>query len=72
MNPVPAWQEVCTELNLKIIALIHSDYNGVADQLQAEEPILKGSIHYFERGQDVSNRPMVQALARLLLRLSGV
>lgn len=72
MSQVPAWQQVCAELNLKIIALIHSDYNGVADHIQAEVPILKGSVHYLERGQDVSNRPTVQALARLLVRLSGV
>lgn len=72
MNQIPAWQEVCAELNLKIIAVIYSDHKGVADQIQAEVPILKGSIHYLERGQDVSSRPMVQALARLLVRLSGV
>ena len=72
IKQVPAWQGFCSELNLKIIALVHSDYNGVADQVQAEEPILKGSIHYLERGQDVSSRPMVQALARLLVSLSSV
>lgn len=72
MNQALAWQEVCAELNLKVIALIHSDYNGVADRIEAEEPILKGSIHYLERGQDVSNRPMVQALAQLLVRSSSV
>lgn len=38
-------------MNLKIIALIHSDYNGVADHIQAEVPILKGSMHYLERGR---------------------
>lgn len=71
MNQVPAWQEFCSELNLKIIALIHSDYHGVTDQIQAEVPILRGSIHHLERGQDVSERPMVQALARLLVHLNS-
>lgn len=71
-NQVPAWQAFCSELNLTVIALIHSDYYGVADQIKAEVPILKGSIHYLERGQDVSSRPVVQALARLLIRLSRV
>jgi CRISPR-associated protein Csx3 len=107
MNKVPAWKEFCSQLNLKIIALIHSDYHGVSDRvkrsysdsaalaslrlrsmreartserasallltahrLESETPILQGSIHYLERGQDVSTRPMVQALARLLIHLS--
>lgn len=71
MSQVPAWQEFCSELNLKVVALIYSDYNGVADRLQAEVPMLEGSIHFLERGQDVSCRPMVQALAQRLVDLSS-
>lgn len=70
MNKVPAWEQFCSQLNLNIIALIHSDYHGVSDRIQSKVPILKGSIHYLERGQDVSTRPMVQALAHLLIHLS--
>ncbi|MBN3926999.1 hypothetical protein [Nostoc sp. NMS4] len=79
MNKVPAWEQFCSQLNLNIIALIHSDYHGVtdsealllsADRIQSKVPILQGSIHYLERGQDVSTRPMVQALAHLLIHLS--
>jgi CRISPR-associated protein Csx3 len=81
MSEVPAWWEFCTELKLKIIAVIHSDYHGVCDQLcwcaernrvESEVPILRGSVHYLERGEDVSTRPMVQALARVLVGLSRV
>jgi CRISPR-associated protein Csx3 len=71
-NKVPAWQEFCSELNLKVVALIHSNLEGVADEIEFEVPILKGSVHRLERGQDVSNRPMVQALARLLVRMSNL
>ncbi len=86
MNKVPAWEQFCSQLNLKIIAVIYSDYHGVsdsvsearrspalllsADRIQFTVPILQGSIHYLERGQDVSMRPMVQALAHLLIHLS--
>lgn len=89
MNHVPDWKEFCCQLNLKVIALIHSDYHGTSDsvkrsdseerasalllsayRIESEVPILTGSIHYLERGQDVSNRPMVQTLARLLIHLS--
>lgn len=70
MNKVPAWEKFCSQLNLNIIALIYSDYHGVADLIESETPILKGSIHYLERGQDVSTRPMVQTLAHLLISLS--
>ncbi|MEW5859040.1 MAG: hypothetical protein AB1861_16915, partial [Cyanobacteriota bacterium] len=71
MSEVPAWREFCTELKLKIIAVIHSDYHGVCDRIEAEAPILRGSVHYLERGEDVSTRPMVQALARVLVGLSS-
>jgi CRISPR-associated protein Csx3 len=71
MKQVSAWQEFCFELNLRIVAVIYSDYHGIADQLQTEVPILQGSIHYLERGQDVSSRPMVQKLAQLLVHLSS-
>ena len=70
MNQVPAWKEFCSQLNLKMIAIIHSNYHGICDFIESERPIINGSIHHLERGQDVSTRPMVQALAHLLIRLS--
>lgn len=70
MNKVSEWVLFCTELNLEILAIIHSDYNGVSDRIESESPFLRGSVHHLERGEDVSTRPMVQALARLLVRLS--
>lgn len=70
MTQVPNWKKFCSQLNLKIIAVIYSDYYGIRDCLTSEVPIIKGSIHHLERGEDVSTRPTVQALARLLIQLS--
>jgi CRISPR-associated protein Csx3 len=72
MKRVPEWQEFCTELNLKIVAIIYSDYNGVEDYIESKKPVLKGSIHHLERGEDISTRPMVQALAWRLVEMSNV
>lgn len=71
MAQVPEWQALCSELNIKVIAIIHSDYSGTCDHVESESPILKGSVHYLERGEDVSNRPMVQTLAGLLMQMSS-
>lgn len=71
MNRIKEWQELCTEFNLKIVAIIYSDYNGVEDYIKLETPVLKGSVHHLERGEDVSTRPMVQVLARLLVQMSS-
>lgn len=72
MSKASAWKEFCAELGLQVIALIHSDYEGKADRIDTEEPLLAGSVHYLERGEDVSGRLMVQALARKLVRLAMV
>lgn len=72
MTEVPNWKKFCSQLNLQIIAVIYSDYYGTKDCLTSELPIIEGSIHYLERGEDVSKRPTVQALAHLLIKLSTI
>lgn len=67
MSKVAAWEAFCQKLNLSIIAIIHSDYEGKCDRIETETPILRGSVHRLERGEDVSTRPMVQALAKVLV-----
>jgi CRISPR-associated protein Csx3 len=67
---IPAWQDFCVEMNLSIIALLYSDYTGTSDRIESETPILKGSVHYLERGVEVSDRPMIQTLARRLVAMS--
>lgn len=69
MSCIPEWWVFCQELKLQVIAKLHSNYHGTCDRIDSEVPILTGSIHYLERGQDVSNRPVVQTLAKLLVRL---
>ncbi|MEB3282353.1 MAG: hypothetical protein VKK42_25890 [Lyngbya sp.] len=69
LNWVADWLDFCGELNLNIVAILESDLHGTEDKLEAEFPILRGSIHGLKRGEDVSNRPMVNKLAEVLLRL---
>ncbi len=61
------WRAFCQDLDLKIIAEILSDYEGTLDQIQSGS-ILKGSIHHLDRQEEVSERQMVQALARWIVR----
>jgi CRISPR-associated protein Csx3 len=68
---VSLWEEFCRDLNIQIIANLHSDCEGKEDQVVSQSPLLTGSVHYLKRGEDVSSRPMVQALARLLVGLCG-
>ncbi|MEH2455853.1 CRISPR-associated protein Csx3 [Nostoc sp.] len=66
---IAPWQELCKSLGLQVVAIISSDYEGVSDVISEETPILKGNVHRLQRGEDVSSRPMVQALARVLVEL---
>jgi CRISPR-associated protein Csx3 len=71
LDRMPEWQNFCEDLGLTILAILHSDYNGTSDRLDAREPILRGSIHRLERGEDVSGRSMIRELAELLVRMCG-
>jgi hypothetical protein len=69
-SKVNEWEDFCINLNLQIIAIIQSDYHGKCDCIDLESPMLIGSVHRLQRGEDVSERPMVKPLARLLIELS--
>ena len=60
------WREFCEELHIEVIAILYSDYYGDKDEVwsQDQDIIFRGSIHYLERGVDVSNRPTIKALAQ--------
>ncbi len=62
------WREFCNELGLEVIAEIFSDYHGSNDTVQGICPdsVFRGSIHYLERGEDVSQRECLRALAEIL------
>jgi CRISPR-associated protein Csx3 len=68
---IAAWKELCESLGLQVIAIIFSDFFGNNDVVESESPILRGRVHRLQRGEDVSQRLMVQALAQLLVGLSG-
>ncbi len=56
-------------LVISVVAIIHSDYEGVEDVISQETPILRGNVHRLKRGEDVSVRPMIRALAGVLVGL---
>lgn len=66
------WREFCERVGLQIIAEIYSDYHGREDKVWGISPdgIFRGSVHHLERGEDVSRRPCVVALAELLVKLA--
>lgn len=61
------WRDFCAELNLCVIAEVFSDYHGKKDSV-SQNPF-QGSVHYLERGEDVSQRPCIKALAKHILSL---
>ncbi|WP_066426860.1 CRISPR-associated protein Csx3 [Anabaena sp. 4-3] len=67
---IAPWRQLCESLNLQVIAIIFSDFLGNEDVIESESPILRGRVHRLQRGEDVSQRLTVQALARLLVGLS--
>ena len=62
------WESYCMDLDVPIIAKIHSDLNASSDHIDAESPVLTGTIHHLSRGADVSDRPMIRALAELVVK----
>ena len=77
------WEEFCQPLGVKIIAKIHSQLHAVEDEvilpsdwkentkeLLEKAPLLTGSLHGLKRGQNLSTRPMVKALAEVLIHLT--
>lgn len=66
------WREFCKKVGLEIVAEVYSDYPGQEDTIEGVGPdgIFRGSIHHLERGEDLSQRPCVVALAEHLVRLT--
>ncbi|MBD2494468.1 CRISPR-associated protein Csx3 [Nostoc sp. FACHB-280] len=69
-SEIAPWVKFCDELKLEVIAIIFSDFFGNTDVVESESPIVRGSVHRLQRGEDVSQRPVIQALARLLVGLN--
>jgi len=71
MTKVDEWREFARKLGLTVVAEIFSDYNGTKDFVEdiGQDGILRGSVHHLERGENVSERPMIRALAEHLVNL---
>lgn len=63
LQAVPEWKTFLEDCGVSVLATIHSDYHGQMDTVDG--PIL--SVHYLERGQDVSSRPVINKIAAMLL-----
>ncbi|MBE9008449.1 CRISPR-associated protein Csx3 [Fortiea sp. LEGE XX443] len=70
-SEIAPWERLCDELRLEVVAIVFSNFFGNNDVVESETPILRGRVHRLQRGEDVSQRPIIQALARLLVGLSG-
>ena len=70
-NRISEWYEFAEKVGLTVVAEIFSDYHGSEDKIEgvAQDGILHGSVHYLERGENVSERPMIGALAEHLLAI---
>jgi CRISPR-associated protein Csx3 len=80
------WEQFCQSLpekKLKIIAKIHSQLHAEKDEvffvdkwkektneLIDKAALLTGSVHGLQRGHNLSTRPMIQALAEVLIHLT--
>jgi CRISPR-associated protein Csx3 len=71
MSKVAEWREFGRKLGLIVIAEIYSDYHGTEDTVESicQDGILRGSVHHLERGENVSERPMIRTLAKHIVNL---
>jgi CRISPR-associated protein Csx3 len=68
-NSLEDWSKFCESFGIKVISKIYSDLHGTEDHFELREEILTGSIHNLSRGANVSDRPMVQAIAEQIINL---
>ncbi|MFW5665142.1 MAG: hypothetical protein ACOC2Z_06255 [Coleofasciculus sp.] len=66
-SEVSEWQCFCQKLHLPVIAIIYSDINANTDTITSESPLFTGTVHRLHRGEIVSHRPLIQALAKRLV-----
>ncbi len=74
MDKLAAWREFSKQLNIQIIAEIHSDINGKADKelKYSKNSVYQGSIHSLKRGDEsIQERPTIKQLAQLLVNMES-
>ena len=64
-HAIPEWEAFCKKTGLEVFAVLHSDYNGPEDDTLS----LPMVVHHLERGEDVSSRPAIQAVAAQILEI---
>jgi CRISPR-associated protein Csx3 len=58
------WRAFCEKLGLRLLAEIRSDYDSATDSVEGVDGgVLRGAVHYLERGVLAGERPTVDALA---------
>lgn len=69
MSLLEEWRQFCADLRIQIMAEIHSDYFGTEDRVEGvdSEGVLRGSVHHLERGEQLSERPMIIALSQYIV-----
>jgi CRISPR-associated protein Csx3 len=83
INQFAEWEQFCQKLGLKVVAKIHSqleaekdevfvvkNWQENTDELLKKAPLLTGSVHRLERGENLAQREMVKALAQVLIDLT--
>jgi len=63
MSKVKEWESFLKSCNTDVIAVVHSDYKGIKDCTEQD----KLSVHFLERGEDVSSRPAIKEIAGMLM-----
>ncbi|MFH0794291.1 MAG: hypothetical protein V2A74_09705 [bacterium] len=73
MGRLPEWRRFCEDLGISVLAEVHSDYHGTSDTVPSlgEDSVWRGSVHHLERGEPVSERPAVRALAEILAEMAS-
>lgn len=65
------WKKFFTELGIPIVAEVYSDYKGgedIVDGIEADG-VFRGSVHHLERGENLTDRKAIQALAQFIINL---
>src|ERR1022692_234940 len=65
-------QQIRSTLRLPLLAEIRSDYDAAADSIDGVDAggVLRGGVHYLERGRLDGERPAIDALADHIARLA--
>lgn len=69
----PEWRAFCEKLGISVLAEVASNYHETSDVVPqlGEDGVYRGLVHHLERGEPVSERPTIRALAEILVAMAG-